>query len=988
AEQGRPNILWITCEDTSPHLGCYGDAFARTPNLDALAQQGVRYTGAFAYTGVCAPSRSCLITGVYPLRLGSQHMRSTTRLPEEVKCFPEYLRAAGYYCSNNSKEDYNFTTPATVWDESSPKAHWRKRNPGQPFFSVFNFTVSHQSQIFCDEKRYEQNTRRLTPEQRHDPGKVTVPPFHPDTPEFRKEWARHYDNVTAMDYLAGDVLAELEKDGLAEETIVFFFSDHGTGMPGVKMFAWGPSLQVPLLIRFPTKWQHLAPAPAGGTTDRLVSFVDFAPTMLSLARLPIPEAIQGIAFLGEKSGTPRELIFGGKDRQGECADTIRTVRDARFQYNRNFHPELPFGQFMSYAWQHASMRAWEQLHREGKLSGPPARFFAPRKPIEELYDVQRDPWQVKNLAEDPAHAGELARLRAELAAQMKAAGDLGLLPEREMHSRAANATPWKTAADGRLNPIDELLRAADLANRAGVPDLDRLTALLQVKDSAVRWWGAIGLVSLNARAAPARAALENALADASPDVRVAAAEALANIGALDRTLAALEAALRDESVFVRLAALNVVQRLGARARPLLPTIKQARIMSAEHKDAAEYVARMVSYLPERIGGPVVEIAPGPVWKRHAIDHSSRGADGVKLGDVNGDGLPDIVTGWEEGGEVRLYLHPGPGRSREAWPRVTVGRVKSAEDAIFADLDGDGRLEVVSCTEGKTRSVFWHRFTGGKDDLLNPEKWNTAAFPVTAGAQSWMQAVALNVDGQHGTDLILASKGQGASISWLQSPAAPADLAAWQLHRLRKAGWIMSLHAHDMDGDGDADLFFTDRKGARSGVFWLENPGPQAARDHAPWKEHVIGAQGREVMFADLADVNGDGRRDVIVAAKPVEVMIFLDQSDGTWRQQSLDLSAGNLGDAKAVKAADLNADGLTDLLFTCENAGGEREGIVWLKQQKDASWKQRPLGGPDGVKYDLVQLLDLDHDGDLDVITCEERDQLGVVWYENPGLFP
>lgn len=379
AEQGKPNILWITCEDTSPHLGCYGDAFARTPNLDALARQGVRYTRAFAYTGVCAPSRSCLITGVYPVRLGSQHMRSTTRLPEAVKCFPEYLRAAGYYCANNSKEDYNFATPPTAWDESSPKAHWRKRTPGQPFFSVFNFTVCHQSQIFCDEKGYEQNTRRLTPEQRHDPGKVTVPPFHPDTPEFRKEWARHYDNVTAMDYLAGDVLAELEKDGLAEETIVFFFSDHGTGMPGVKMFAWGPSLQVPLLIRFPKKWQHRAPAPAGGTTDRLVSFVDFAPTMLGLAGMTIPEAMQGVAFLGEKSGEPRELIFGGKDRQGECADTIRYVRDARFQCNRNFHPELPFGQFMSYAWQHASMRAWEQLHREGKLSGPPARFFAPRK---------------------------------------------------------------------------------------------------------------------------------------------------------------------------------------------------------------------------------------------------------------------------------------------------------------------------------------------------------------------------------------------------------------------------------------------------------------------------------------------------------------------------------------------------------------------------------------------------------------------------------
>jgi N-sulfoglucosamine sulfohydrolase len=233
APAARPNILWITCEDSNPHLGSYGDTFAVTPTLDALAGEGVRYTQAFAYTGVCAPSRSCLITGVYPLRLGSHHMRSTTRLPAGLKCFPEYLRQAGYYTSNNVKQDYNFVAPKSTWDDSSNRAHWRNRAPGQPFFSVFNFTVTHQSQIFCDEDRYQANTRRLTPGQRRDPAKVPVPPIHPDTPEFRREWARHYENVTAMDYQVADLLAELEHDGLAGETIVFFFSDHGTGMPGV-----------------------------------------------------------------------------------------------------------------------------------------------------------------------------------------------------------------------------------------------------------------------------------------------------------------------------------------------------------------------------------------------------------------------------------------------------------------------------------------------------------------------------------------------------------------------------------------------------------------------------------------------------------------------------------------------------------------------------------------------------------------------------------
>ncbi len=596
----RPNILWITCEDTSPLLGSYGDTFAITPHLDAFAREGVRYTQAFAYTGVCAPSRSCLITGVYPLRLGSQHMRSTTRLPDIVKCFPEYLRAAGYYCSNNVKEDYNFKTPPGSWDESSNRAHWRKRAPGQPFFAVFNFTVTHQSQIFCDDATYQRNTRRLTPAQRHDPAKVTIPPIHPDTPEFRQEWARHYDNVTAMDYQVGDLLAELAADGLAEDTIVFFFSDHGTGMPSIKMFAWGPSLQVPLIARFPEKWAQWSPGARGSATDRMVSFVDFAPTMLSLAGVEIPAHLQGVAFLGPQAGPARTSIFGGKDRQGECPDTIRYVRDARFQYNRNFHPEVPFGQYMSYNWQHASMRVWEKLHREGKLSGPPARFLAPTKPTEELYDVARDPWQIHNLAADPRYAAELRRLRAQLVAEMQRAGDLGLLPERELHLRSAASTPYALATDAKLNPLPELLRAADLANARDPQRLPELVQLLQHRDSALRWWGAVGLWSLHAAAAPAQPALRAALADESGDVRILAAEILARLGSEPAALPVLERALADDSVFIRFGALRAASRLGKTARPLVPAIQRALLRDPQHKDISDYVGRMVDYLPKQL----------------------------------------------------------------------------------------------------------------------------------------------------------------------------------------------------------------------------------------------------------------------------------------------------------------------------------------------------------------------------------------------------
>ena len=382
--------------------------------------------------------------------------------------------------------------------------------------------------------------------------------------------------------------------------------------------------------------------------------------------------------------------------------------------------------------------------------------------------------------------------------------------------------------------------------------------------------------------------------------------------------------------------------------------------------------------------PSVVLAPGPVWKRHTIDNTSKGADGVKLGDINRDGLPDIVTGWEEGGEVRVYLNPGPAKAREIWPRVTVGKVGDPEDAIFADLDGDGRLDVVSCTEGKTRTVFWHRFTGAKDELLNAQSWSTAAFPTTLKAQMWMQAVAFDVDGEHETDLLLASKNKDGAVGWLQAPKSPGDLAGWQYHPLRDAGWVMSLTPQDMDRDGDLDVVFSDRKGARTGVFWLENPGAKANREHAAWKEHAIGALNRQVMFADLADVNGDGLMDVAVAVKPLEVVLCLQQPGGHWQEQIISVDAAQLGTAKAVKAADVNGDGLMDLFFTCEEAKGEREGIVWLEQQRTGTWKQHPLGGPEGLKYDLMQVLDLDGDGDLDVITCEERDQLGVIWYENP----
>jgi uncharacterized sulfatase len=597
----RPNILWITCEDISPNLGCYGDSYARTPVLDKLASQGVRYSNAYGITGVCAPNRSCLITGVYPSTLGSHDMRSTTRLPESVKCFPEYLRAAGYYCTNNSKTDYNFPTPKTAWDESSGRAHWRKRGEGQPFFSVFNFTVCHESQIRQADASFFKKTARLTPEQRHDPARVSVPPFHPDTPESRRDWARYHDLITAMDYQAGDVLRQLEEDGLADETIVFFFSDHGAGMPGCKKWVWESGLHVPFIVRFPEKYKRWSPGQAGSVCDRLVSFVDFAPTVLSLAGVEIPPHVQGKAFLGEQAAEPRQYVYAIRDRMAERYDTVRVVRDARYQYLRNYVPHLTWSQFVSYTEEMPTMKVWRRLAEEGKLNAVQARYFSPAKPVEELYDTAADPHQIHNLAGDPKYGPVLERMRAESKAWMLRTHDLGLLPEYELHRRAEGSTPYDVAHDSRLNPVERLLEAADAANRMEADGVGDLARLVGDKEPAVRFWGATGLVALGKEAAPATDVLLEAIEDPAPNVRIAAAEALANVGRLDDAMPVLIAGLAHPTPFIRLRAMNVLDRLGEDARPALAAIKQAKLETKSH--VGGYVGRMVQYVPPKLDRP-------------------------------------------------------------------------------------------------------------------------------------------------------------------------------------------------------------------------------------------------------------------------------------------------------------------------------------------------------------------------------------------------
>ena len=391
------------------------------------------------------------------------------------------------------------------------------------------------------------------------------------------------------------------------------------------------------------------------------------------------------------------------------------------------------------------------------------------------------------------------------------------------------------------------------------------------------------------------------------------------------------------------------------------------------------------------GGRPLQASDGRPWIRHSIDKSSRGADGVRLADVNHDQFPDEVTGWEEGGVVRVCLSPGKVYDKviQLWPGVTVGKVNSPEDAVFADLDGDGAVDVVSCCEGETKCVFVHWAPHRPELYLKAKAWKTEPIPASQGLTRWMFALPMQIDGKNGVDLVVAAKNQNALVGWLQSPEHPRDLSQWKLHKLYNAGWIMSLIPADLDGDGDADVIVSDRKEANSGVLWLENPG--VAKADGPWAEHRIGANGREVMFLDWADVTGEGRKDVVVAVKPDEIHWFHKPDDPTqpWPSQviKVELPSG-VGTAKGIRVGDIDGDGRSDIVYSCEQATSPKSGVVWLRNDRGPAgmkWTVHDISGPEGVKFDLVQLRDLDGDGDLDVMTCEERDNLGVIWYENPG---
>ena len=381
------------------------------------------------------------------------------------------------------------------------------------------------------------------------------------------------------------------------------------------------------------------------------------------------------------------------------------------------------------------------------------------------------------------------------------------------------------------------------------------------------------------------------------------------------------------------------------------------------------------------------------WRRHVIDESSRGADGVRLADVNGDGLADITTGWEEGDITRVYVNPGPDNTADAWPAVTVGKTPAVEDAVFVDLDGDGAIDVVTCCEGKTQAVFVHWAPTNKDKYLDAGEWKTEAIKDSVGKTQWMFCAPAQLDGKNGPDLVLGSKGAGGTIGWYEAPANPRNTGDYKWHEISKAGWIMSLLCLDMDADGDMDVLTSDRKGSLRGVRWLENPGVPAKA----WTNHFVGAQDWEVMFLRLDDFDGDGLTDILLAARQgreKQRIFFYYRKDKTgldWAEKAIPFPP-NSGIAKGVAAADIDGDGRRDIVFSCEHADGDKSGVMWIRNEGCDKWSGREIAGGAGIKFDRIELLDLDADGDSDVLACEERGKntkgkkggLGVFWYENP----
>lgn len=551
----RPNILWIVSEDNSSHwIGCYGNPQAQTPRIDALAKQGVLFENAYTNAPVCAVARATILMGVYSASMGTQHMRSRHAIPATYQPNVSYLRAAGYYCTNNAKTDYNFQgNDNSYWDESSGKAHYKNRPDGKPFFAIFNLGDTHESSLFANQAA---EPKRLTP------AEITLPPYLPDLPEIRKDAARYHDRITNMDTKVGKILDDLEKAGLAENTIVLYTSDHGGILPRGKRYLEQTGVKIPMVARIPKKFQQLSPFAPGSRVSEPVSFVDFSPTFLSLAGIDAPAQMQGRAILGEKRKQPAadEMEFLFADRFDELFGMRRGLTDGKWKYIRNFNPQLPLAPYSYYQFGQPGWTAYEKAWKEGKLSGIHKAQWEPPSMTEQLYDLTADPWEINNLAADPAHAAKLTELRERLKTTMKEVKDTGLVPE-PMFAQLAKDSTIASFVQSSSFDYDDVVQLAFDATSNQSADLTKLLPALQSNDPVKRYWATLGVMFLDKEDKHSDA-ITPLLKDPVPVIRHTAAEALFRRGKKDLATSSLIADVTtnlDSPTLLNL--LNTLRRL-------------------------------------------------------------------------------------------------------------------------------------------------------------------------------------------------------------------------------------------------------------------------------------------------------------------------------------------------------------------------------------------------------------------------------------------
>ncbi len=624
-----PNILWITSEDNSAYyLGSYGNSFSTTPNLDKFAEEGFLYTRAYATSPVCNPARNSIITGVYAASNGNENMNSNFPTSDVIRTYAEVLREAGYYSTNNSKTAYcSSSISGDIWDESSAKAHYLNRPEGTPFFAVFNLFSSHES----SNQRFTETVNL-----RHSPDNVDIAPYHPETPVIRHDWAQYYDRIEDMDTEVGMLLNELEDNGLAENTIVFYYSDHGGVLPRSKRFCNETGTKVPLIIRIPEKYKHLYPASHPGMkVDRLVNFTDLAPTLYSMLELPIPDYIQGSAFLGSQKTADPDYTVMTRQRMDERFDNVRAVRDKKYRYIRNYMPHRIAMQHVDYLFIQPSAQSWQQAFETGMTNEIQSRPFL-NKPMEELYDTENDYWEVNNLVNDPAYADELDKMRKRLDVWRMQIRDGGVIPETEYKSLAGDRSLYDYLRSHEC-PFEELIVASDLSILGGPENLGTFIDYLNHDNSAMRYWGATGLLLLEEEAQPAIEELVSASLDEAGAVASIAAEALYGLGEREKATKAYSRIFEDTIQFElidRYFALGSIDALGDVDNDLINVVKKLA------NELEEKMARR----PQRGGIP---------------RNSNEGEEDLRAADTLSTTLGKISTAFGQGIGLQDGVMPDP-----------------------------------------------------------------------------------------------------------------------------------------------------------------------------------------------------------------------------------------------------------------------------------------------------------------------------------------